>query len=81
MIVLGRKYKFTKFEKLRLRKKFSKRLIIKYSNRDPLDVLEELKLLLERTNIKLIVLNTKAPVPDEVIKFLTNLQFERVLEK
>ena len=42
MIVLGRKYKFTKFEKIRLRKKFSKRLIIKYSDRDPLEVLEEL---------------------------------------
>ena len=77
MIVLGRKYKFTKFEKLRLRKKFSKRLIIKYSDRNPLEVLEELKMLVAKTNIQLIVLNTKAKVPDELIKYLTNLQFEK----
>ena len=74
MIVLGRKYKFTKFEKLRLRKKFNKRLIIKYSDRDPLEVLEELKILVAKTDAHLIVLNTKAKVPDELIKYLTNLQ-------
>ena len=77
MIVLGRKYKFTKFEKLRLRKKFNKRLIIKYSDRDPLEVLEELKILVAKTDAHLIVLNTKATVPDELIKYLTNLQFEK----
>ena len=77
MIVLGRKYKFTKFEKLRLRKKFKKRLIIKYSNREPLEVLEELKILIEKTDINLIVLNTKAKVPDELVKYLTNLQFDK----
>lgn len=77
MIVLGRKYKFTEFEKVRLNKKFKEQIIIRYSNKEPLDVLEELKILVEKSDISLIVLNTKAKVPDELIKYLTNLQFEK----
>ena len=77
MIVLGRKYKFTEFEKARLNKKFKNQFIIKYSQRDPFEVLEELKCLLDKTKVKIIVLNTRYTVPNEVIKYLTNLQFER----
>ncbi|RXJ95889.1 sugar transferase [Arcobacter sp. AHV-9/2010] len=77
MIVLGRKYKFTQFEKVRLNKKFKNQFIIKYSERDPFEVLEELKCLLDKTKVKIIVLNTRYTVPNEVIKYLTNLQFER----
>ena len=77
MIVLGRKYKFTEFEKSRLNKKFKNQFIIKYSQRDPFEVLEELKCLLDKTKVKIIVLNTRYTVPNEVIKYLTNLQFER----
>lgn len=77
MIVLGRKYKFTEFEKARLNKKFKNQFIIKYSERDPFEVLEELKCLLDKTKVKIIVLNTRYTVPNEVIKYLTNLQFER----
>lgn len=77
MIVLGRKYKFTEFEKSRLNKKFKNQFILKYSQRDPFEVLEELKCLLDKTKVKIIVLNTRYTVPNEVIKYLTNLQFER----
>lgn len=77
MIVLGRKYKFTEFEKTRLNKKFKSQFMIKYSERDPLEVLKELQYLVEKTYVKLIILNTKYSVPNELIKYLTNLQFER----
>ncbi|OCL92398.1 sugar transferase [Arcobacter porcinus] len=76
MIVLGRKYKFTEFEKASLNKKFKQQLILRYTNKDPMEVLEELKTLI-KSDVKLIVLNTKAKVPDELISFLTSLQFEK----
>ncbi|MGI6722775.1 MAG: sugar transferase [Arcobacteraceae bacterium] len=77
MIVLGRKYKFTELEKQRLNKKFKKQIVIKYTQRDPNEVLNEIKTLVEQTNITLIVLNTRATVPDEIIKYFTSLRFER----
>ena len=77
MIVLGRKYKFTDFERQRLEKKFNKQLIIKYRGRDPFEVLSELKTLLDKTDVSMVVLNTKATVPNELIKYLTKLQFEK----
>ena len=60
-----------------LKKKFKNQFIIKYSQRDPFEVLEELKCLLDKTKVKIIVLNTRYTVPNEVIKYLTSLQFER----
>ena len=77
MLVLGRKYKFTDFERQRLEKKFNKQLIIKYRGRDPFEVLSELKTLLDKTDVSMVVLNTKATVPNELIKYLTKLQFEK----
>ncbi|MCK9162677.1 MAG: sugar transferase, partial [Arcobacteraceae bacterium] len=77
MLVLGRKYKFTELEKQRLNKKFKKQIVIKYTQRDPNEVLNEIKTLVEQTNITLIVLNTRATVPDEIIKYFTSLRFER----
>lgn len=75
MLILGRKYKFTKFEKQRLKKKNIKSTIIRYTNKDPKEVLEEIKQTLKKRKCKTIVLNTKAAVDDEIIKYLTNLQF------
>lgn len=77
VLVLGRKYKFTELEKQRLNKKFKKQIVIKYTQRDPNEVLNEIKTLVEQTNITLIVLNTRASVPDEIIKYFTSLRFER----
>lgn len=76
MIILGRKYKFTKFEKQRLKKNKIKTTIIRYANRDPKDVLEDVKVTLENDNYKTIVLNTKVKVDDDIIKFLTELRLE-----
>jgi lipopolysaccharide/colanic/teichoic acid biosynthesis glycosyltransferase len=75
MIILGRKYKFTSLELDRLGRNFSNIAIIRYTNRDPDDVISELKEHVKSNAISLLVLNTKAKVDDELIKYLTSLQF------
>ena len=77
MIVLGRKYRFTKFEKQRLKKDKHKITIIRYRNRDPKEVIEDIKALIDSKKVTTIIINTKVKVDDETIKYLTNLQFEK----
>lgn len=77
MIILGRKYKFTDLEKNRLNKKCYNIISIKYRHKNPFEVLEEIKKTIKKENSKIIVLNTKAKVDDEIIKYLTSLQFEQ----
>lgn len=76
MLVLGKKYKFTKFERLSFRKMGLHLHTIRYGGKDPKDVQSEIEYILKNYPIKLIVLNTKYKVSDELIKYLTNLQFE-----
>jgi len=76
MLVLGEKYKFTNLELERLKKKFQNVKTISYKNKNSENVIDEIKGILENENFTLIVLNTKAKVDDELIKYLTNLKFE-----
>ena len=76
MIVLGKKYKFTKLEKQRLKKMKIKTTVISYRARDSKEVLKEIKDIIENNNCKTIILNTRAKVDDEIIKYLTNLRLE-----
>lgn len=80
MLILGRKYKFTKFEKQRLKKKKIKTTTIRYSDKQTDEILNKIKEVIKVSNIKTIVLNTKHKIDDEIIKFFTNLQFERNIE-
>jgi len=75
LIVLGEKYKFTKFERQRLRKKKYKYRIIRYKDRDPLEVLDEIQQSIPNKKRFMVVLNTKAKVNDKIITYLTNLRF------
>ncbi len=77
MLILGRKYKFTELELGRLSKRFKNITSIKYRNRDSGEVLEEIQNALDTNDFRLIVLNTKATVGDNIIKYLTKLQFEK----
>ena len=80
MLILGRKYKFTKFEKIRLRKKGHKLHTIRYSDIDQKDALEEIKKILTNKNqIRTIVLNTKISIDDNIIQYLTKLQFDKTI--
>jgi lipopolysaccharide/colanic/teichoic acid biosynthesis glycosyltransferase len=76
MIILGRKYKFTDFEKKRLKEKGYRLDVIKYRDKDPKDVLQEISSCRYENERTMIVLNTKAVVGNEIIKYLTSLQFE-----
>jgi len=76
MLLLGQKYTFTSLERQRLEKKFTNIESIVYKTQDPQHVIEQIKKVLEHETFTLIVLNTKAKVDDEIIKFLTNLKFE-----
>lgn len=77
MLILGRKYKFTPFEKQRLRKNNIKTTVIRYSGKEASLVLDEIKVVMKKSNCRTIVLNTKLKVDDTIIKYLTNLQFEQ----
>lgn len=77
MIVLGRKYRFTKFEKQRLKKANHKITVIRYRNREPKDVIDDIKALIDSKKITTIIINTKVKVDDETVKYLTKLQFEK----
>ncbi|WP_108063745.1 sugar transferase [Poseidonibacter lekithochrous] len=77
MLVLGRKYKFTKIEEDRLQKKRIKLTIIKYTNKEAEEILEEIKIILNTKKYKTIILNTKGKVDDKIIKYLTDIQFEK----
>lgn len=77
MIILGRKYKFTELERKKLKKKNLEINFIKYTNKDPKEVLKEIKSLFKQKEIRTIVLNTKASVDNEIIKYLTRVQFKK----
>lgn len=81
MIILGRKYKFTELEIERLNKKFSSITTIKYTNRSSEEVLAEIENATKQNDFDILVLNTKAKVGDSIIKYLTNLQFEKRKKK
>ena len=77
MLVLGRKYKFTQLEQKRLNQKNHTLHIVKYNKKDPQTILKEIKELIENKMIKTIVLNTKTTIDSDIIKYLTNIQFEK----
>ena len=77
MLVLGRKYKFTQLEQKRLNQKNHTLHIVKYNKKDPQTILKEIKELIENKMIKTIVLNTKTTIDIDIIKYLTNIQFEK----
>lgn len=77
MLVLGRKYKFTQLELDILNKKFNNITTIKYTNKDQDEVLKEIEDATIQNDFDILVLNTKAKVGDNIIKYLTKLQFEK----
>ena len=74
MLILGEKYTFTNLELQRLEKKFTTINKIDYKNEESKDVIAKIEANI-RSKTSIIVLNTKAKVDDEIIKYLTNLKF------
>lgn len=81
MLILGRKYKFTQLELDRLNKKFKSITTVRYTNRSQDEVLKELEYAVKENDFSLLVLNTKERVGDDIIKYLTKLQFEKRKKK
>jgi len=76
VLLLGEKYKFTKLELQRLKKKFNNIDTIIYKDKKPNEVIDNIKKTLNKNNYTTIVLNTKTKVDDDIIKYLTNLKFK-----
>ena len=81
MIILGEKYKFTDLELKRLNKKFNDMQTIIYKDKTPVDVISDIEIGLNSNSVKVIVLNTKVKVNDEIIKYLTNLKYSDMYNK
>jgi len=77
MLILGRKYKFTKLELERLHKKFKSIQVVKYTNREQSEVLKELQDAVNTDDFDMLVLNTKASVGDDIVKYLTSLRLTK----
>jgi len=80
MLVLGDKYSFTKLELKRLEKKFDILRFINYTGKCAEDVLSELSPYFSSGNINTVVLNARENVADELIRFLTKLQYEKQIK-
>jgi lipopolysaccharide/colanic/teichoic acid biosynthesis glycosyltransferase len=76
ILILGEKYDFNTNEILELNRKFITINKIIYKKKNPCQVINNVKELLEKNAFTLIVLNTKAKVDNEIIKYLTNLKFQ-----
>ena len=62
MLVLGEKYKFTKLELDRLRRKFPQISFVKYASRSSREVRLEIEALLKENSYKYLVINTRVAV-------------------
>jgi lipopolysaccharide/colanic/teichoic acid biosynthesis glycosyltransferase len=89
MIILGDRYKFSKLEKDRIKKKFNTINHVSYKSLSAQESINKIENLLGSKNSRLIVLNTKAPLPSKFITYLTKLEvygvkyitIERFMEK
>ncbi len=78
LIILGEEHSFSKSELKLLKKKFLSFNFIKYNEVIPNKVIQEITFLVEEKNKIVILLNTKALVPDELLRYLTKLEQEGI---
>ena len=81
MIILGEQHIFSAEELIFLQKKFSTIDFIKYSSINPKEVINTIKSSLQEKSKKLIVLNTKASIPHELLLYLTKIEKENTQYK
>lgn len=78
MIILGDRYTFTQVEKERLKKQFKQFIHISYKNATATKSIETVESILEDKRITLILLNTKARLPNELLTYLTKLEHKGI---
>jgi len=78
MIVLGSRYKFTSLELEALKDIFENIDFIDYKDKNPKSVVDKISQAIKNDRKRLIVLNTKATISDELISLLTQLELDGV---
>lgn len=78
VLILGEQHKFTELELETLNKKFKTIDFIKYKKIDTQAVINEISSVISKKQKTLIVLNTKALVPDELLAYLSKLKQEGI---
>ena len=81
MIILGEQHTFSKEELFFLKKTFSTIDFINYNSINPKEVINTIVSSLQTQSKKLIVLNTKASIPNELLVYLTKLEKENIQYK
>ena len=74
MLVLGNQHTFSKLELENLQKKFTTIDFVKYKEVDVEEVIKQILSIITKQEKTLIVLNTQALVPDELLLYLTKLE-------
>ncbi len=78
MIILGDRYTFSKIELERLKKRFSTINHISYKNMGIQKSIKSVETVLNKTEITLIILNTKVKIPHKFVTYLTKLELKGV---
>ncbi len=78
MIILGDRYRFTALELERLGKKFKAITQVSYKDIAAEETIEMIRGILQEKKRSLIVLNTKAKLPDALLTYLTKLELQGI---
>ena len=78
MIILGKRHFFSDMELSILKEQFDSIDFVGYNNVEPQQVIEQIEKLISDQNKSIILLNTKAPIPDALLSHLTNLESKNI---
>lgn len=78
MIVLGQKHTFTEEEFTFLQNNFTSIDYVEYKKENPQTIIQKIEQYLQANNSRIIILNTKASISDDLIAYLTNLELNGV---
>jgi len=79
VIILGEKYSFSDIEYNRLKKSFANITHIKYREETSKKIIDQITTSLKKEKKKLIILNTQAILPSELITYLTKLEIQGIV--
>lgn len=78
MIILGDRYTFSHVELERLKKQFNSITHISYKHATANESIEKLQTILKNKKLTIIILNTKAKLPHELLTYLTKLELQGI---
>lgn len=78
MIILGDRYTFGQVEIERLKKQFKNIIHISYKNKPATTSIKEVQHIVEDKNLTLILLNTKAKLPNKFLIYLSKLELKGI---